>query len=85
MKMHTVNKLQEMKENGGSWQRVDKAKNTLEELENLLTGDEYRAVKMAHGHYLTGEGRVELDQICNTLIRKYRQDTDPRTFTKTLL
>lgn len=85
MKMHIVNKLQEMKDAGGAWQRMAKGDQVLAELRDLLPGVEYDRVSIARGHYQTGEGRVELDQVCNELMLKYREDRYPRNFYKTTL
>lgn len=85
MKMYIVNKLQEMKDNGASWQRSAQADKVLNDLSMMIPQPEYSRVVTARGHYLTGEGRAELDQVCNELMMKYRQDTPPRNFNRTII
>lgn len=66
--------LQELKRVGAAWQREDKAQKIMDSLFDLLPADDYLALKVARNHYLTGEGRAELDQECNRIINKYRQN-----------
>jgi hypothetical protein len=85
MKMHIVNKLQELKQAGASWQREAKGDEIMQEIRDLIPEGEFSQLSIARSHYMTGEGRVELDRVCNELIAKYRADVQPRTFKKTLL
>ena len=87
MNRTVVDTLEQMKHVGGSWQKDltgDKVKKVLERLEELLTADEYHEVHIARQHYLIGEGRAELDHVCNRLIQQYRHDPPERKRMTTL-
>lgn len=76
---NTARILELMKSVGGCIQRREKAKQVLEELKGMLLTGEYQQVVTAVGHYQTGEGREELDRVCNRLIQKYRGNPPTRT------
>jgi hypothetical protein len=63
--------LDEFRNKAGAWQGQDKAEKLKIELKNLLTEDEYRKLVIAYSHYVTGEGEVELYDVCKQLMDKY--------------
>lgn len=78
MNFNTARLLEDMKNTGGSQQRIAQADKVLAALQDVLLSGEYHAVRVAVSHYRSGEGREELDRECNRLIKKYRGDPPPR-------
>lgn len=79
MNFTTVQKLIDMRNAGGAKQRIGQADKILEDLRDMLPSTEWFRVYTAISHYRTGEGREELDTVCNNLIRKYNGAPPPRT------
>lgn len=78
MNFSTARLLEELKNYGGSQQRIVQADKTLSVLRDVLLAGEYQVIQVAISHYRSGEGREELDRECNRLIKKYRGDPPPR-------
>ena len=63
--------LNDFRNKGASWQSQRMADRLLIKLKELLPDDEWRKLKVAHSHYLTGEGGEELYDVCKELSEKY--------------
>lgn len=63
--------LNDFRNKGGAWQSQTKAGKLLVKLKELLPNDEWWKLKIAHSHYLTGEGADELYAVCKELSEKY--------------
>lgn len=64
--------LVELRNKGAAWQSQRKANSLLLKLKEVLQSDEYIKLKIAHSHYLTGEGTNEFYDVCNELCKKYK-------------
>lgn len=73
LNMHAViwNTLNDFRNKGAAWQSQIIADKLLVKLKELLPGDEWWKLKIAHSHYLTGEGAEELYDVCKELSEKY--------------
>jgi hypothetical protein len=81
MNRTVVEKLTDFRNAGAAWQKEqlgNRAQKALQDLRDCLKEDEWWLLSVAHSHYLTGEGRQEMDKVCNTLIQKYRHDPPER-------
>ena len=63
--------LNDFRNKGAAWQSQIMADRLLVKLKDLLTDDEWWKIKIAHSHYLTGEGAEELYDVCKELSEKY--------------
>jgi hypothetical protein len=63
--------LNDFRNKGAAWQSQIMADKLLMKLKELLPDDEWWKLKIAHSHYLTGEGAEELYEICKELSEKY--------------
>ena len=63
--------LNDFRNKGAAWQSQIMADKLLVKLKEMLPDDEWRKLKVAHSHYLTGEGADELYDVCKELIEKY--------------
>lgn len=79
MNFTIAQKLQDMKNAGGAWQRHHQADQILIDLRDLLSENEYSEIQIALGHYRSGEGTGELYTVCNRFINKYRGQQPPRS------
>lgn len=76
-----VEKLTDFRNSGAAWQKKElgnRAQKLLAELRDDLKEAEWWKLNIAHSHYLAGEGRLEMDTVCNALIQKYRHDPPER-------
>ena len=63
--------LNDFRNKGGAWQSQIIAERLLIKLKELLYDNEWWELKIAHTHYLIGEGSDELYNICKKLSEKY--------------
>ena len=63
--------LNDFRNKGAAWQSQIMAYKLLVKLKELLPDDEWWKIKVAHSHYLTGEGAEELYDVCKELREKY--------------
>lgn len=63
--------LNDFRNKGAAWQSQIMAYKLLVKLKELLPEDEWWKLKIAHSHYLTGEGAGELYDVCKELSEKY--------------
>jgi len=63
--------LNDFRNNGAAWQSQIMADRLLIKLKELLPKDDWWKLKVAHSHYLTGEGAEELYDVCKELSEKY--------------
>ena len=63
--------LDDFRNKGAAWQSQIMADRLLTKLKELLPDDEWWSLKIAHSHYLTGEGGEELYDVCKELSEKY--------------
>ncbi len=66
-----ITKLNLFKNKGCVIYCQQKATKVLAELKIALSEKDYQALRLAHSHYLLGEGSQELWVVCNNLILKY--------------
>lgn len=73
LNIHTVicSTLNDFRNKGAAWQSQIMADRLLIKLKELLPDDEWWKLKVAHSHYLTGEGAEELYDVCKELSEKY--------------
>lgn len=81
MNRTVIDLLEQLKHVGGARQKGNKSDAVFDDLHPLLKDDEWWELRTARSHYLSGEGREELDRVCNQLIQKYRHDPPERKFT----
>lgn len=67
----TCSILNDFRNKGAAWQSQTRANKLLEKLKVLLLDDEWLKLKIAHSHYLTGEGAEELYEVCKELSKKH--------------
>lgn len=74
MKNYILSNLNVLRNKGAAWQSQtkDKGINLIIKLKESLHYNEYQKLKIAHSHYLTGEGSDEFYDVCNELIEKYK-------------
>jgi hypothetical protein len=65
-----LNTLDKFRNKGAAWQSQHMANRLLLKLKDLLSYDDYVKIKIAHSHYLTGEGADELYSVCKELEEK---------------
>lgn len=63
--------LNDFRNKGAAWQSQIMADKLLTKLKELLLYDEWIKLKIAHSHYLAGEGAEELYDVCKELSKKY--------------
>lgn len=63
--------LNAFRNKGAAWQSQIVAYRLLAKLKELLPDGEWRELKVAHIHYLNGEGAEELYDVCKELSEKY--------------
>ena len=63
--------LNDFRNKGAAWQSQIMAGRLLLKLKKMLPDDEWIKLKIAHIHYLTGEGAEELYDVCKELSKKY--------------
>jgi hypothetical protein len=63
--------LNDFRNKGAAWQSQIMADKLLVKLKEMLPDDEWWKLKIAHSHYLTGEGAGELYDVCKELSEKY--------------
>lgn len=63
--------LNDFRNKGAAWQSQKMADKILVKLKEMLPDDDWWKLKIAHSHYLTGEGADELYNVCKELSEKY--------------
>lgn len=73
LNIHAVicNTLNDFRNKGGARQSQTMADRLLIKLKKLLPDDDWWKLKIAHNHYLIGEGAEELYDVCKELSEKY--------------
>lgn len=63
--------LERFRNKCAAWQTQENANRLLRQLKKVLPEDEWWKLKIAHSHYVNGEGSEEVYSVCNELIKKY--------------
>ncbi len=66
-----ISLLTEFRNKAGCVYTKNKARNSLLKLKTLLQPREIQLLSIASNHHSLGEGREELDEVCNKLLVKY--------------
>lgn len=70
-KLELIRKLIDFRNKGACFYTQHRASKIKHDLKCVLSEGDYWSLSLAHAHYVSGEGRIELDQVVNDLIRKY--------------